>query len=63
VTGPTVGGAAGLRPPVTGVYDLPRADEWYPRECEFCTREAALVCPDPGCRAERRGEDREGDEL
>ena len=31
-------------------------DEWYPRECEFCTLEAALACEDPRCRAEGKGE-------
>jgi len=25
-------------------------DEWYPRECEFCTWEAALTCRDSWCR-------------
>jgi len=31
-------------------------DEWYPRECTFCTREAALACADPVCRKRGYGE-------
>jgi hypothetical protein len=31
-------------------------DEWYPRECEFCTYEAALACTDRICRARGYGE-------
>lgn len=38
--------------------DLPRDAEWYPNECEFCTREAALACTDPVCRARGYGEPR-----
>jgi hypothetical protein len=34
----------------------PPADEWYPRECEFCTGEAALACPDSLCRQMGFGE-------
>jgi len=30
-------------------------NEWYPRECEYCTREAALSCTDPTCRARGYG--------
>jgi hypothetical protein len=37
--------------------DLAREDEWYPRECVLCTREAALACDDPSCRSRRLGED------
>jgi len=25
------------------------SDEWYPRECEFCTWEAALTCQIQDC--------------
>lgn len=39
--------------------DFPRDQEWYPRECALCTREAALACDDPGCRARKLGEDYE----
>jgi hypothetical protein len=38
--------------------DFPADQEWYPNECAFCTREAALECTDPSCRARRLGEDR-----
>lgn len=37
--------------------DFDRATEWYPRECAFCTQEAALACDDTSCRARRLGED------
>ncbi len=43
---------------VSAGVGLPRDDEWYPRECEFCTRDAALACPDTLCRATKRGENR-----
>lgn len=36
--------------------DLAREDEWYPRECMFCTQEAALACTDAECRERRLGE-------
>lgn len=42
---------------VTADVALPRADEWYPNECQFCTREAALACQDTVCRAAHLGED------
>jgi hypothetical protein len=32
------------------------SDEWYPRECEFCTWEAALACQDPACRDAGHGQ-------
>lgn len=32
------------------------ADEWYPRECEFCDWDAALACEDPVCRERGYGE-------
>lgn len=35
---------------------IPREDEWYPRECEFCTQQAAIACRDPYCREQRHGE-------
>jgi hypothetical protein len=38
--------------------DLPVDQEWYPNECALCTREAALECDDPSCRARHLGEDR-----
>jgi hypothetical protein len=41
--------------------DFPREDEWYPNECAFCTRAAALVCQDPECRERHLGEDEEAD--
>lgn len=34
-------------------------DEWYPHECPFCTRAAALACTDPVCRAAHLGEPRQ----
>ena len=36
---------------------LPREDEWYPNECQFCDRAAALACQDSVCRAAHLGED------
>ena len=36
---------------------LTREDEWYPNECQFCTRPAALACQDSVCRAAHLGED------
>lgn len=36
--------------------DFRPEDEWYPNECMFCTREAALACDDPECRARGLGE-------
>lgn len=36
------------------------AEEWYDRECRFCTREAALVCPDAQCREDGMGEPHAG---
>lgn len=42
---------------VTSAVALPREDEWYPNECQFCTREAALACQDSVCRAAHLGED------
>jgi hypothetical protein len=41
--------------------DFPRDQEWYPRECALCTREAALACDDFDCRARKLGEDYEED--
>lgn len=32
------------------------AEEWYPRECEFCNHEAALTCTDQVCRKAGAGE-------
>lgn len=30
--------------------------EWYARECEYCTQDAALACRDSICRAAGLGE-------
>lgn len=48
--------------PYSSPIAVPRADEWYPNECPFCTREAALVCTDPVCRAAHLGEPRVEDD-